>query len=95
MVGFSSIKIDLTEINNNSSLFSYTSTQQLIIGPNVRTIGTGAFAGIQAQSLLINEGVRTIGNNAFAGVSTIQGRLVIPNSVTSIGDQAFAGCRRI
>lgn len=83
------MKIDLPEIEDNATLFAGVRTQELIIGPNVRKIGTKGFINVQAQTLTIKEGVQTIGNNAFAGITSLQGKLKIPNSVISIGNQAF------
>ncbi len=50
---------------------------------------------INVVSISIGNNVTSIGDFAFNGCSALNGKLVIPNSVTTIGASAFNGCLSI
>ena len=69
--------------------------ETVIIGKNVKTIGSHAFAycyGI--TSIEIPSSVTSIGNSAFYDCDSLTS-LIIGNGVTSIGSSAFTYCNRL
>ena len=50
---------------------------------------------LQITGLSIGQDITKIGNYAFSSISSLQGNVVIPNTVTSIGDNAFDSCYNI
>jgi hypothetical protein len=64
----------------------------LIIGPNITSIGDQAFYGCTLlQNFTIPSSVTSIGSTAFLGCSSLTS-INIPSSVTSISNNAFLNC---
>ena len=64
----------------------------VIDGVQVKSIGSGAFAGSKTlRSLCVSEGIESIGDSAFAGCLNLTG-VEIGQSVKQIGENAFKGC---
>lgn len=61
---------------------------------SVKTIGTGAFMGMDISNAVIPEGVEIIENEAFRDCRELVS-VTIPKSVLSIGEDAFRGCRAL
>ena len=80
-----------------ASFASNTKIETINIPPNIVTIGNGAFQYCSQLTTAVFEEechVKVIGESAFEG-STLQGPLVIPNSVETIAEKAFKNCWRI
>lgn len=99
-VSITSLKLPDSLVSIGASAFRDTDlTGELILPPNLITVGDYAFygAGTGDFSLVISESVTTIGLRAFNAGETpgrgIGDDLVIPSSVTSIGETAFSGTR--
>ncbi|MDE6410500.1 MAG: leucine-rich repeat protein, partial [Muribaculaceae bacterium] len=69
-----------------------SSLKSLILGDNVKIIGSSAFAGCGGlTSVTIPNSVSEIGSSAFEYCSSLTS-VIIPNSVMSIGSSAFKNC---
>ena len=78
-----------------STYFSSTPISKLIIGDDVTSIGSKAFAGCSSlTSVTIPNSVTSIGKSAFQGCTdlTSVGNL---SNVTNIGDYAFFNCSKL
>jgi hypothetical protein len=71
---------------------SYVTTEELIIGDNVTSIGNNAVNGYKSfTNVVIPNSVTSIGDNAFYGCSSLES-IDIPDSVITIGVGAFEYC---
>ena len=77
--------------------FAYCeSLQDIVIPDSVETIDENAFFYcINVRSLDLGEGIQTISNWAFDYLLSLEGDLIIPDSVLSIGDAAFFNCNSL
>lgn len=79
--------------------FNYKSfLQSIVIGPNVKTIGSNAFADCNSlKKVTFSEGLKTIGSQAFRDDPLFE--LSLPKSLTSLGTSvdtfAFSNCSQI
>lgn len=65
--------------------------ESIRIPNSIKSIGAGAFTGIQGlENFNIPEGITSIGDGTFEG-SDLK-KIVIPKSVKTIGEQAFRAC---
>jgi len=79
----------LTQIPDDCFQYMYK-LEKLVIPSNIKKIGNRAFfmcTGV--KTLTIEEGVETIGDNAFDYFESLQGDLIIPDSVTKLGTASF------
>lgn len=68
---------------------------KVIIGKNVKTIGTGAFYGCsRLTTVTMGANVTTIKDKAFYKCSSLI-RITIPAKVSNIGKQAFYNCKNL
>ena len=69
-----------------------STVETLIIGENVETIGNKAFNFLgEVKELKIPNSVKSIGGQAFNGLNSVEGTLVIPDSVTELGYVNYYG----
>ena len=80
--------------------YNNTSLHEIVIGDNVTSIPTYAFANHNSQNcqLVLGNALETIGDYAFYNGADenypgLVGDLSLPNSVIEIGKNAFYGCR--
>lgn len=76
-----------------SALSGWHSLKTLVIGANVETIGSSAFASNAYLESVTFTGtsIKNISTNAFYGCSSLAS-ITIPDGVESIGDSAFESC---
>ena len=78
--------------NLPAGLFKDSNVHQVVLGSNVRTIGSKTFSNCtNLSTITMSESLQTIDEMAFLGCSSLV-RIDIPNNVTSIGSEAFYGC---
>ncbi|MBD5211217.1 MAG: leucine-rich repeat protein [Bacteroidales bacterium] len=98
-IEYDGIQIPVTSIRNNAFYRGYNTDNEnitglLVIGNNIKTIGSWAFYCCRSLtgSLTIGDLVTTIGDYAFCSCSGFKGSLTIGDSVVTIGTSAFSGC---
>ena len=73
-----------------------TGLEEINISNNIREIGERAFFNCNSvKSLYLGNSLRTIGGWAFDYLTSLDGDLIIPDSVTKIGDAAFFNCESL
>ncbi len=85
-----------SELKIGGRAFSGTGIEEIVLPPNVTSIGTSAFAqcaNLKTVTFQETATIKTIATGAFAesGITSI----VIPESVTSIGKEAFRSCDKL
>ena len=72
-----------------------TTAKKIIVGDNVKTIGTNAFSNCKNLSeVIIGKNVTTIGANAFSNCTKLT-KVTFGKNVTTIGKNAFGGCTKL
>ncbi|MDE5780525.1 MAG: leucine-rich repeat protein [Lachnospiraceae bacterium] len=72
-----------------------TTAKKIIVGNNVKTIGTNAFSNCKNLSeVIIGKNVTTIGANAFSNCKKLT-KVTFGKNVTTIGKNAFGGCTKL
>ena len=88
-------RVELDCVNIASWFSGNADLETVVIGNNVKSIGSGAFYGCKGlTSIVIPDNVTSIGSSAFEGCSGLTS-IEIPNSITSIGDGAFKDCEEL
>ncbi len=83
------------ELGHSICPWSRLSIKKVIIGPDVKTIGSGAFAGLnELESVNIPEGIDFIGKGAFEFCSSLES-VDISGNVKTIEDYAFFKCESL
>lgn len=75
------------QLNNSDGKTGYLDLQDC----GYTTISSNAFSNAKCLTSINLQGVTTIENNAFLN-SGLEGKLVLPDTVTSIGNSSFMGC---
>ena len=89
--GINSLKVLCPHIGRDW-FFSIESLKEIQFGPDVLTIGEGAFRECESlNSITIPDNVISIGDKAFYGCGELTS-VSMGNGVTSIGENAFDGC---
>ena len=84
---------NLTHIDDDAFFGCESLSGELILPPNLKTIGEKAFTECNfAGSLFIPDSVQSIGPYAFFKCQKFSGSLVIGNGCTEIGESAFSMC---
>lgn len=92
-VMYDGVTYSVTEIGRQ--VFQYCNKlRDVTIGDNVTTIGRAAFAwcsnsGMGITNVTFGNSLRIIEESAFSFTTTLQGSLILPNSLETIGDRAF------
>ncbi|MBD5135418.1 MAG: leucine-rich repeat protein [Lachnospiraceae bacterium] len=69
--------------------------KKIIVGDNVKTIGTNAFSNCKNLSeVIIGKNVTTISANAFSNCTKLT-KVTFGKNVTTIGKNAFGGCTKL
>ena len=72
-----------------------STVETLIIGDDVESIGNEAFCTLSSiKELRIGDNVKSIGGTAFYGLRSVEGTLIIPDSVTELGSVDDWGMQR-
>ncbi|MBQ0022329.1 MAG: leucine-rich repeat domain-containing protein, partial [Prevotellaceae bacterium] len=85
-----------SELKIGGRAFSGTAIEEIVLPPNVTSIGTSAFAqcaSLKTVTFQETATIKTIATGAFAESSITS--IVIPESVTSIGKEAFRSCDKL
>ena len=85
-----------SELKIGGRAFSGTGIEEIVLPPNVTSIGTSAFAqcaSLKTVTFQETATIKTIATGAFAESSITS--IVIPESVTSIGKEAFRSCDKL
>ena len=67
---------------------------RIIVPDGVRTIGGGAFRGLNVREIVLPDGLETIRAGAFENCVNFK-RVYIPKSVKTVERNAFAGCKQL
>jgi len=93
-VKYEGVTYKVTAIANNACK-SNKKLKTVVIGDNVKTIGTKAFYGCtKLTKVTIGKNVTTVGNSAFQSCSALKS-ITIPSKVSKIGSKAFYGCKKL
>ncbi|MBE5882035.1 MAG: leucine-rich repeat domain-containing protein [Lachnospiraceae bacterium] len=93
-VKYEGVTYKVTAIANNACK-SNKKLKTVVIGDNVKTIGTKAFYGCtKLTKVTIGKNVTTIGNSAFQSCNALKS-ITIPSKVSKIGSKAFYGCKKL
>ena len=92
-VGIEVNPYDITEdgelLSSNGNLLLVDSEGTLALPDSVKTIGEGAFSGVEGlKTIIIPESVTEIGTNAFSNNQTLE-KVIIKGNLLKIGDSAF------
>lgn len=91
---YESVEYAVTGISDNAFYFC-PELLSVIIGDNVREIGTTAFSDCDKLSnVQFGKKVESIGKMAFASCTSLI-KIVLPDGVGTIGDSAFLGCTKM
>ena len=77
---------------NGGTLRKYAgSAAELILPPEIKTVGDRAFAGTAVRRVTLPEGVTGVGMGAFERCTSLE-EIALPKSLGYIGREAFRGC---